>query len=90
MDPTSGFGTLISSILSGGSNAIIALMLLIILGGVFIIKYLLTQIKYRDDRLALADERYLKLIQDHHTSNATVTGALNDVKMVLIEIRSKL
>lgn len=88
MEPT--FSALINSILSGGSSAIIALLLIILVGAFFVIKYLLAQVKDRDEKITKADERYLRLIQDYYTSNSTVTDALNGVKMVLIEIRSKL
>ena len=88
MEPT--FSALINSILSGGSSAIIALLLIILIGAFFVIKYLLKQVKDRDDKLSTADDRYLRLIQDYYTSNSTVTEALNGVKMVLIEIKAKM
>ena len=91
MDPTgTGIGALITTVLAGGSTAVIALLLFIILSAVFVIKYLLGQLKNRDDQLNTANERYLKLIETNHNSNSMVTGALNDVKMVLVEIKSKL
>lgn len=91
MDPTgTGIGALISSVLAGGSTAIIALLLFIIIGAVFVIRYLLGQLRLRDEKITKADDRYLKLIQEYHASNSTVANSLNDVKMVLIEIKSKL
>lgn len=91
MDPTgTGFGALIASVLAGGSNAVIALMLFIIIAAVFVIKYLFGQLKNRDDQLVQANDRYMKLLQTYHESNGTVTEALNGVKMVLIEIKAKL
>ena len=91
MDATgTGLGALITSVLSGGSTAVIALLLFVIIGTVFAIRYLLNELKSSRDDLSKANDRYLKLLETYHDSNATVTEALNGVKMVLIEIKSKL
>ena len=91
MDPTgTGFGALIGSVLSGGSNAVIALLLFILIAAFFIIRYLLSELKRSNEDVSQANSRYLKLLETYHNSSADVTEALNGVKMVLIEIKSKL
>lgn len=91
MDPTgNSILSLFEYILAGGVNAIVALLLFIILISLFIIRYLMNELKRSRSDLSNANERYLKLLETYHDSNSTVTEALNGVKMVLIEIKAKL
>lgn len=90
MDPTSALGTLITSILSGGSNALIAILLFILVAIVLAVKYLVGEIKNQRTQIIESNERYLRLLHAYHDSNTTVTNSLNDLKMVLIEIKAKL
>lgn len=91
MEPTQiDMFSLLSYVLAGGSNAIIAILLLIILSGIFAVRYLLKELQRSRDETITANERYLKLLETYHDSNYTVTEALNGVKMVLVEIKAKL
>lgn len=82
--------SLFEYVLAGGSNAIVALLLVIILIAIFAIRYLMNELKRSRSELSNANDRYLKLLETYHDSNSTVTAALNGVKMVLIEIKAKL
>lgn len=91
MDLTgSGTGALISAILSGGSNAIIALMLLILIGNILIIRYLYKEVKQKDEDLKKGNERYLELLDTYHDSSKEVADALTVLRLALIEIKSKI
>ncbi|NJO59841.1 MAG: hypothetical protein HC836_16530 [Richelia sp. RM2_1_2] len=90
MDPTAAIGALVTSVLSGGSNAIIAIMLFVIGASVLVVRYLVLEIKDQRSQIHETNERYLRLLQAYHDSNNTVTSALNDLRIVLIEIRAKL
>ncbi len=90
MDPATSLNSLISTILAGGSTAVIALLIFIVMFAIFMIKYLLNEVKRSKDEITQHSDRYLKLLETYHESNKTVTEALNSLKIVLIEIKSKL
>lgn len=90
MDPLAAISSIIGSVLGGGSNAIIAILILLV--GVFalVIRHLLGEIQNHRAQVVSANERYLKLLEEYHKSNTVVTSALHDLQIVLIEIRAKL
>jgi hypothetical protein len=74
---------LISSMLSGGPHAIIAILMLVI-------ALLLIERKRLIADLSNKDAKIDKIIDDFHKGNITLTEALNSLKIVLFEIKAKL
>lgn len=77
------FEKLISSLLGGGPNAIVAIMLIAIVALVIERKRLLADIKTKEERIE-------KIVEDYYKGNMTLTEALNSLRMVLYEIKSKI
>lgn len=75
--------SLIQMIAKGDAGALTALLLGII---VFLGWYCFRLTK----QLEKKDEKIYKIIDDYSKNNITITEALNGLKMVLIEIKSKL
>lgn len=74
---------LVVALLTGGPSAVVAVLLLVIIG------------LYLERRRLLADlnkkeEKIDKIIDDYYKGNMTLSEALNSLKMVLYEIKGKL
>jgi len=72
-----------TALLAGGPGALIALLVLII-------GFLVWERKKLTDTINKKDEKIEKIIDDYYKGNLTLTEALNGLKTVLIEIKSKL
>jgi hypothetical protein len=75
-------GILITQILHGGPEVVAVLALLIVL--------LLFERKRLTKEIASKDERLAKIVDDYYKGNITLAEALNSLKMVLYDIRTKL
>lgn len=69
--------------IEGGPPAVIAVLLLVIVGLIFERKRLLAELIKKDEKID-------KIIDDYYKGNMTLSDALNSLKMVLYEIKSKL
>ena len=74
---------LLNALLSGGPHAIIAVLVLIIIG-------LLVDRHRLVKDVGRKDEKIEKIVDDYYRGNITLTDALNSLKNVLYEIRLKL
>jgi hypothetical protein len=74
---------LFDKVISGGPEAIIALLLLALLGLLWERKRLLEQLSKKDEKID-------KIIDDYHAGNITLADALNSLKNVLFEIKGKI
>lgn len=74
---------LISALLGGGPQAIIAILLIFI--GLLVLerRRLLNDIQRKDDKIE-------KIVDDYYKGNLTLSEALNSLKIVLFEIKSKI
>ena len=70
-------------VMTGGPNAIIALLVLIIFGLIMDRKNLRDDIKRKEERLD-------KIVDDYHQGNLTIAEAMNSLKYVLAEIKGKI
>lgn len=75
--------SLLSNIAGEGSEALIIVLLGIILALGWYCFRLMKQNEKKDDKI-------YKIINDYAKNNITITEALNGLKMVLIEIKTKL
>ena len=73
----------IGSLMSGGPKGIIMIL-------VGIIGYLLWHQKRLVADIAKKDDRINSIIDDYNKGNMTISDALNQLKLVLVEIRVKL
>lgn len=83
-------GKLISSILEGGPQAMLAVLLLVIFFCVYIIRTQNTNLKEKDSLLKTREERNEKMMERYHNATLTVVEALNNVEKALVEIKAKL
>lgn len=74
---------LISKVVAGGPEGIIAILLLIVIGLIWERKRLLDQLKTKEEKID-------KIIDDYHNGNITLADALNSLKNVLFEIKGKI
>ena len=74
---------LLTAMIEGGPPAVIAVLLLVIVGLIFERKRLLAELIKKDEKID-------KIIDDYYKGNMTLSDALNSLKMVLYEIKSKL
>ena len=74
---------IVTMIASGGQGAIIAILMAII-------TFLLWDRKRLTDIIVKKDEKIEKIIDDYYRGNLTLTEALTGLKMVLVEIKTKL
>lgn len=74
---------LLKALLAGGQSAVIALLILIIVG------LLVDRFRLVKD-VSRKDEKIEKIVDDYYKGNLTLTEALNSLKTVLYEIRLKL
>lgn len=74
--------TLITAITSGGPQAVISLLVLVV-GGLLYDRRRLTQ------QLAKQDEKIVGIVKRYCEDGMTLTGALNGLKAVLDEIKAK-
>jgi hypothetical protein len=77
------FEKLISSLLGGGPQAIIAIMLLIIILLWVDRSRLINEVKKKDEKIE-------KIVSDYYKGNLTLSEALNSLKMVLFELKSRI
>jgi hypothetical protein len=75
--------SLIGVLVGGGPNAIIAILVLIIALLLMERRRLLHEITRKDDKVE-------KIVDDYYRGNLTLTEALNSLKTVLYEVRSRL
>jgi hypothetical protein len=77
------FEKLIGALLGGGPQAMIAILCLII--GLLILdrRRILKEVERKDEKIE-------RIVDDYYTGNKTLGEALTSLKLVLIEIRSKL
>lgn len=71
------------ALIEGGPPAIIAVLLLVIAGLFMERRRLLAELLKKDEKID-------KIIDDYYKGNMTLSDALNSLKMVLYEIKSKL
>ena len=74
---------MLTAMIEGGPPAVIAVLLLVIVGLIFERKRLLAELIKKDEKID-------KIIDDYYKGNMTLSDALNSLKMVLYEIKSKL
>jgi hypothetical protein len=75
-------GNLIAVLLQGGPE-VVAVLLLFIMLLLFDRKRLLSELTKKDLRIE-------KIVDDYHTASITLAEALNSLKMVLYELKSRL
>lgn len=73
---------LVAILVSGGPQAIIAVLILVIVMLIFDRKRMNAEMSKKDDKLD-------KIIDDYYKGNTTLSEALNSLKMVLYEIKAK-
>ncbi len=74
---------LLLALFNGGPQAIIAVLLMVIIGLFLERRRLLAELIKKDEKID-------KIIDDYYKGNMTLTEALNSLKSVLYEIKSKL
>lgn len=74
---------LLVALIEGGPQAVIAVLVIVIVGLFFERRRLLKEIEKKDDKID-------KIIDDYYRGNMTISEAFNSLKMVLFEIKSKL
>jgi hypothetical protein len=74
---------LVGALLGGGPQAIIAILLLVITWLVVERRRLIKEIERKDDRID-------KIVDDYHKGNMSLAEALNSLKLVLYEVKSKI
>lgn len=79
----SGVVDIISGIINGGPHAIMIILLLVIVGLIWDRKRLIDDVKKKDDKVE-------KIVNDYYEGNLTLAGALDSLKSVLYEIKSKI
>jgi hypothetical protein len=74
---------LIGALLGGGPQAIIAILIFIIALLILDRKRILKEVERKDEKIE-------RIVDDYYTGNKTLGEALTSLKLVLIEIRSRL
>lgn len=74
---------LFNLVLSGGTNSITAILMLVIIGFILDRRRQLAEMEKKDAKVD-------KIIADYYEGNTTLTEALNDLRMVLVEIKGRL
>jgi hypothetical protein len=74
---------MLEAVLGGGPKAIIALLVMFIGALLWDRRRLLSEISRKDDRIE-------RILDDYAKGNTTLAEALNQLRMVLFEIKSKL
>lgn len=74
---------MLDAVLSGGPKAIIALLVMIICALLWERSRLLAEITRKDSRIE-------RILDDYTRGNTTLAEALNQLRMVLFEIKSKI
>lgn len=74
---------LVNYIFSGGMNGIAALLILIIIGLIYDRIRLIKEIDEKDEKIE-------QVIGDYYKGTITISEAFNSLKLVLIEMKSKL
>lgn len=75
--------SLISTLVSGGPQAIIAIMVLILGALLWDRKRMITEMHRKDSKIE-------KLIDDYYRGNMTLTDSLNSLKLLLYEVKGRL
>lgn len=81
MDPI--LGNLLSMLLSGGPHAISAILVLFVILLLIDRRRLLAEIVRKEDRID-------KIVDDYYKGNVTLAEAMNSLKNVLFEIKTKI
>lgn len=76
------FNTLVTATLGGGSQGVIAILILAVVLLIMDRRRLNTEIDRKDSKLD-------KIIDDYHSGNLTLAEALTSLKSVLVEIKAK-
>ena len=74
---------LIAAVLGGGPQAVIAILLLIIAVLFLERRRLVKEIEKKDDKIE-------RIVDDYYKGNLTLSEALNSLRIVLFEIKSKI
>jgi hypothetical protein len=77
------FEKLIGALLGGGPQAIIAILALIIVLLIIDRKRIISEVSRKDEKIE-------RIVDDYYTGNKTLSESLTSLKLVMIEIRSKL
>lgn len=80
----------LENLLAGGPKAIIVLLCAFIFYQWKQITALRATITKLEDEIADKDSKFLKIIDDYYKGNMTLADALNQLKIVLMEIRVKI
>lgn len=75
--------SLVAAVLAGGPPAVIAILVLVIIGLCWDRKRLTDTIKYRE-------EKFDKILQDYHNGQITITEAITSLRLILTEIKANL
>jgi hypothetical protein len=84
------FVSLVTNLVSGGPQSIIAGLVLFIVLLLFERKRLMATITKKDEDLLKKDDKIDKIIEDYYKGNMTLADALNGLKVVLFDIKSRL
>lgn len=78
------------AVLGGGSDAIIAILLLFLFASLWVMRFMYKTLRHKDTIIEQKVERNETLISNYYEANKTVSEALNSIHIALIEIKSKL
>lgn len=82
--------SLVNGLMGGGPSSIIAGLILFIVLLLFERKRLMATIAKKDEDLLKKDDKIDKIIEDYYKGNMTLADALNGLKLVLFDIKSRL
>lgn len=83
-------GNLLKYIVSGGPEAIIAILVTLLVICVFVLRLSYNAIKLKDALLEKKADHNEKLLDNYYEGNKRIAEALNSVQIALIELRAKL
>ncbi len=81
---------MIGGLVAGGPQAIIIGLVLFILLLVFDRKRMLRDLDKKDELIAKKDDKIDKIIEDYYKGNMTLADALNQLRLVLYDIKSRI
>lgn len=81
---------MIGGLIAGGPPAIIIGLILFIILLVFDRKRILRDIEKKDELIAKKDDKIDKIIDEYYKGNMTLADALNQLRNVLFDIKSRL
>ena len=82
--------SILNAITEGGSGAMVAVLLLIIVLLIFGMKYMFKSLQKKEEIIEQKEAKTEKLIENYYEANKTVTQALNSIHIALVEIKAKL